>query len=208
MRSNFTYALNEDGIRRQLQEQTAPLKEEAWQRFSAYSEAHTRPVAVRKFPQVKINISRKLVVPVAAGLTLILVTVLLVNMITLKTAGKKTAASIQTTEPFVPLPQISEPETLMSMAQRSQQKETALPENVPATQPDKPQLTADKSAAVPQQKNPQSPTGSQPLTGEPQATVEAKKKTRVQAPDLEAVQLQDIRPTILSAEQEEEIRPN
>jgi hypothetical protein len=209
MRSNFTYSLNEENIRRQLREQSAPLKEEAWQKFSAYSEAHARPVAVRKFPKLNLQLNRKFMMPVAAAAALILVTVLLLNVVNFKPAAKKTAVNAASAEPFVPMPQLSEPETLMSMSQRSRPEQPVLTQNVPALQPDKPQITSDKAGTAPQETGAKSAgQGSVSAGADLQALAQPKKKARVQAPDIEPAQLQDIRPTVLSPEQEEDIRPN
>lgn len=206
MRSSFTYRLNEEKIRRQLRENVAQPSEDAWQRFTAYADSHSKPVHVRKLPSFKIPFSGRALMPIAAAVVLILVTILTLNVVNI--GEKKSAEKIkESSEPFVPMPQVHDSEVIMpgSMA-ASPKPETQLTQNVQALQPDKPEVKPPSKQEKKDADDSQSAVGSGSMQTAA-AVPAAKTKTRVQV-DIEPIQLPDIRPTLLTPEQEENIRPN
>ena len=214
MRQHFTYQLDEEKIRKELRDRRVAPSEDAYQRFCAYSDTQVRQVT-RRMPAVNIKINRRFVVPAAAAIVLITLSFLLANFI----GGKNDKRSAEiTAEPFVPMPQsevelIPQPETQelphVVTTDNSQALETSKPELVPekksATQP--PGNANEKSdpPAVTLANEQPATTSVQPATTQ----VQVRKKERRDAEDiLEPVQMPDIRPTLLTNEQQEEIRTN
>lgn len=224
MRQQFTYRLDEDKIRKELRSYRTSSAPEAYQRFCAYSDAHSRPVSKSSFPGFSMKLDRRFAVPAAAAVVLLVLSLVLANF-----AGNgksdREAADLHA-EPFVPAPSF-EPETIIPQPVTRDLPEPVAANNDEGLQVSKPVLVREKKDSTDRKNDrperslpvaaslPGGPTGSiQAQTATTQAQTattqgEVKKKERRDAAlILEPVQLPDIRPTLLSTEQEEEIRTN
>ena len=209
MKQQFTYSLDEAKIRKQLQDLKPGNAEEAWQKFAQFADEQPRPITSRKMPAIKLNVDRRIVVPAAAALVIVVIAVLLFNFIDLKKTSKNNTQKAVVAEPFVPMPQVSEAETIIP--EKQEPLETQLAENNKALAASKPELVKDKSSEpeVPKKDDPLASANnaktSQPGTPEPQTTQAVVKKKKAEVAPLEVPEL---RPSLLTDEQVDDIRPN
>ena len=104
MKPQFTYALDEAKIRKELQDLKAGNAEDAWQKFSQYAEAQPRPASTRKLPVMKLQVDRRILMPVAAAIVIILLAVLLFNVIDFKKSAKNRTEKAVVAEPLFQCP--------------------------------------------------------------------------------------------------------
>ncbi len=213
MKQHFTYQLNEEKIRKQLKELSASKTEGAWEKFAEYSNAQPGSANKRSLPQLNLQLNRKTLLSAAAVLVIVLLSVLVVNF-TGNSSNSKKQQKASVNEPFVPMPSLNEPEITAPPLARSENPKPAANGNSDARPSDKPTLVKEELAQKPLTKKKTTkdsiPAGTLKTPEMQTASTqgEVKKKRREGADLLQPVQLPDIRPVILTEEQEEDIRPN
>jgi hypothetical protein len=214
MKPQFTYSLDEARIRKQLQDLKAGNAEDAWQKFSQYAESQPRQISTRKLPVIKLQLDRRILVPSAAVLVIILLAVLIFNVVDFRKSSKSSAQKAIVAEPFVPMPQVSEAETLVP-PDRQEPAEGQFLQNDKALVSSKPEVVREKAEnGAPPEKEPTPAVASRTVlkkeTGAEAQTTQAEVKSKKREPEEQLVPLQlpDIRPTLLTEEQVDDIRPN
>lgn len=220
MSNHFTYEIDERNLRIQLKELEVPVKEDAWQKFEIFSDAqvsHHTNSALRNF---NLNLNRNVVLPVVFGVIIILFSFLLVNFISIKNPKKENAQKAEISPVIKPEPQPLENKTAAAPLKTvpEMQPDTKNNEalNVAEVKITKEGAVADIPAPVspqPQQTEPQ--IAGTEVAAETTSTADVKSETPVKkkrkrrsAEVIESDQLPDIRPSLISEEHEEDIRPN
>jgi hypothetical protein len=219
MNNHFTYEINERNLRIQLKEFVLPVKEDAWQKFEAFSDttvSHRRESRVKEF---NFNLNRNIVLPVVFGVIIILFSFLLVNFISIKNPKKENdqKAEVKTetvTKPVIkestpqiipqkPGPEIKQEATTPQVADSKITEENpAITSNAVVNKTEPVQAT---QAAI----NPVTSSETIVNTNDVKKEAPVKKKSKRRSSEVvESEQLIDIRPTLVSEERDSEIRPN
>lgn len=94
MSSPFNYDIDERHLRSKLREMTRPLDQEAWRSFEAHLESKKHQHKSRNIPEFNLNLNRNILIPVALGLVVIGLSVLLFKVINI--SDKKPAPETET----------------------------------------------------------------------------------------------------------------
>jgi hypothetical protein len=215
MKQQFTYSLDEAKIRKELMDLKPGNAEDAWQKFSQYADTQPRQVAVRKMPVIKLAVDRRILVPVAAAIVIIVLAALVFNFMDLKKSSKTNNQKAVVAEPFVPMPQISEAETILPPPEKQDPMETQWSENSKALAASKPEVVKEKSEKpLPSPNDGAMASAVKPKPTETAGSADAQttqaevKKKKAQNKELVPLQVPDLRPNLLTDEQVDDIRPN
>jgi hypothetical protein len=86
MSNIFNYEIDERNLRIQLRSMEVPMKEEAWQKFEAFSAGHPFKTQKTKMINLQLHMSRNVVLPVVFAIVICFFSVLLFNFISIKKA--------------------------------------------------------------------------------------------------------------------------
>lgn len=218
MSNQFTYEIDERNLRTQLRELEVPLKEDSWHKFEAFSDTQVGQHTSSPLRNFNLNLNRNVVLPVVFGVIIVLFSLLMVNFISIKNPKKESAQNSAASPAVSQELQInSQKPAAMAKPQPQVQPEQKNADalNVAEVKAGTEQPAADIASAVtsePQQTAPQLPATE--ITSETSATaavkVEApeKKKRKRRSSDVVDPELLQIRPTLVSESEEENIRPN
>jgi len=84
MSSPFNYEIDEKNLRSRLREMSVPYREDAWIQFESYSEYNKSAQRSRPLPEFSLNLSRNIVIPVAFGCAILLLSFILYKFIDIK----------------------------------------------------------------------------------------------------------------------------
>jgi hypothetical protein len=219
MSNHFTYEIDERNLRIQLKELSVPVKEEAWQKFESFSDSQVKYTSTgNKLMNFNLNLNRNVVLPAVFGIIIVLFSFLLVNFVSIKNPKaentQKAETVVKTQVPIVSEAKESKPAPVQEVSSEIKNTEIVKAEDVVSTpeksepsNTEKPQEPFQQAVNIPQ---PSSNQVSSESAGNPDAKAEAaiKKKRRKRADVIEAEQLTDIRPTLVSDERDSEERPN
>jgi hypothetical protein len=215
--NQFNYELDERNLRLQLKDLEVPVREDAWQKFEAFSGIQPRMRMKRQF-NFQVVMNRNVILPVIFGGIIILFSFLLFNFISIKDhkadnnkpeANQKAELSAASVMP------VSETKTEVKADLNSQ------PLSQPVNEPTQ-IASIPPAAAEPQAQKAEVPAGpasidqgTKPATEvapssldnlmNSTTTTEPAKKPRRK---VKADAMQDIRPTVVSDDAEAEIHPN
>jgi hypothetical protein len=205
MSQTSTYVIDEQCLSGKLKNLSAPLKEDAWRKFETYAEAHKRPVAKNRLQNIHFTVNRNVAMPAAFGLIIILFSMLLFNFISVKNPKAALEVPEQNTETRHSGTALYQAETPITKA------ETRLfPQNSRST---------EKSSLVAKQKttllNPLKETQDEAtenqvesISAESHAQITSNETAARKPSRNRAVLLEEIRPTLVTEDEEPEIRPN
>lgn len=213
MSRHFTYEIDERNLRMQLKDLELPCDEEAWQKFSTYSNAQKIKSQEHRFSKVNISLSRNVLIPAVFVAIILLFSFLLFNFITINNPVKQEAPNqVHETPSGViaskPASGIQEPK-----------QQTALPASVESaslnTSQTATQVPANQSAVVINSVIANGDTNTQKQVSQITSPADSTKQTatkkhhkRHNSEVLETEQLRDIRPTLVADDQETDVRPN
>ncbi len=213
MSNVFTYAIEERNLRIQLRALQAPIREDAWQKFELYADAHPFQMPSTGFSGLNINLSRNVVLPVVFGLIICLFSFVLFNFISIKDSP---ANNIQKAEHVsTPAPEYKEvvipmPNSL-PVKKETVKTEPFIKPSAPAPVVEKPAFTllseigsSSTTAEAPATTSSIDQTVASTLEVKPESQT---KKTTRKVSKAEQ-QLMEIRPTPVSDEEEQEVTPN
>src|SRR5204863_9054813 len=84
MSNIFNYEIDERNLRIQLRSMEVPMKEDAWQKFEAYSAEHPFRTPKTKMINLQLHLNRNVVLPVVFAMVICFFSVLLFNFISIK----------------------------------------------------------------------------------------------------------------------------
>jgi hypothetical protein len=193
---HFTYEIDEKSLRSQLKGTTMPLREDSWSRFEAYSDAQA-PVQLQtnRLRDFQVNINRKVVVPVAFGSAVVMLSLLLFNFVSIKNpSAVKTISSASESQVVIQMPEIK----AVNFMTPVKSPEISEEKNIVAVKAADPVITEDKAPGVHQV------VSSEKLNIEGTVKASAGKKARAADPEV----LSSIRPDVIIEDTDPEIRPN
>lgn len=231
MSNQFTYEIDERKLRMQLKDLEYPLSENSWQKFESFAATNVMHNASAGKGTFRLNLNRNIVLPVVFGAVVVSFSLLLLNFVSLKPNHKNEEQKAETLKPAVTIatPIKKEPIKMQQVAQ--------IPQPVVSsekTNPEAPVIAASNHSAGMMGEKLVSNSVSKPVETSQNTTAEittpsaenivqtqavvnteeksdtevvVKKKRRKHSDP--AAQLQEeIRPTVVSDAQEEEVRPN
>ncbi|MDI1354348.1 MAG: hypothetical protein PSX36_05500 [bacterium] len=211
MSKTFTYEIDERRLRLQLRDVNVPLKEDAWDKFEVYAQAHPLEQPKHRFTKFELKLSRNVLLPLVFGGIICVFSFLLFNFISIK----KPIGQTEPNENPVPskaiqhLPAQEFAPTSVKVATAAE-KPATMPESSQTT--DQPQLvetqatshmaeqTKQEASAPDSAKMKVASTVNQDKISEPSARPKRKKD-----PDQS---LSEIKPNAVSDEEEVEVVPN
>lgn len=222
MSNHFTYEIDERNIRIQLKDFALPVKEEDWRKFEEFSESQHNQTRENRLKSFNVNLNRNVVLPIAFGLIIILFSFLLVNFISIKSpkntvnqkaqmqTGVTPDSKLTENKPVsLPAKQVSIPKVedkSQDLAAISEIKKEEISAPISTTTQDQNLKTV---AVTPSNMSTEVNTDNIVHTNASQETPVKKRSKRRSAEVIEAEQLQEIRPTVVSEERDiEEVRPD
>jgi hypothetical protein len=230
MSNHFTYEIDERNLRMQLKDQEVPLSEEAWKRFESFTNSqtvHQQRHGIRKF---NLTLNRNIVLPAVFGAVIISFSFLLFNFISIKDPQKTLEQKAEVVKPVITVPaaaaKVQKQNVVVVQTESPVKTETTPVETKPVAEA-KPQAFVSQSGMPGDKAEPkrveQVPAetaasintapdnGAQVQTSMVNTEIKAEevpvKKKRRRHSQVEE-QLPAISPSLVSDEQEADVRPN
>lgn len=227
MSSPFTYQIDERNVRMQLKDLEYPLPENAWNKFESYASSKVVPKAPGGLASLRLNLNRNVIVPVVFGVVVVSFSIMLVNFISIKPASKQAERQLKPLPVTTSVETASSPVVVSTQEKRLQEKQKepapqqlsqenlSLPElshssmpgektRIPGSQPATELSVVQNSAADSGEQAPATLVNTE-LKADTETVVKKKRRKNVDP----ATQVQEeIRPTVVSDNQEEDVRPN
>ncbi|MBL7934071.1 MAG: hypothetical protein JNL60_19360 [Bacteroidia bacterium] len=227
MSNQFTYEIDERKLRMQLKDMEYPLSENSWQKFENYAASHVVHRASSATGAFRLNLNRNVVLPVVFGAVVISFSLLLLNFVSLKPAHKHEEQKAEVFKPAVTSPapvkkETAKVQTAVQAAQpeiKTENTSVAVNSITPESNHsagmagDKLESTVVKATEIAQSVPSEAPAQivNENIQAQTASNTEAEvavKKKRKKNLDPAAQLQEEIRPTIVSDTQEEEVRPN
>ena len=205
MSQPFTYALDEQLLRTQLQSLQVAYKEDAWHKFEAYSNAQAVPAESGALQRLSLQFNRQLVLPVAFGSVVLIFSLLLFNFVSIKDPQRADVESSPVSHPVVPAPDQSQ--QIIPGPEPVQQNDfKTVVKNSEAVKTTEPSIQKEIESAE-KQSDTAPELASAAVADESAISAEdsaKKRRRRIR----HAQTLEEIRPTMVTEDLEPEIRPN
>jgi hypothetical protein len=202
--NHFVYEIDEKSLRIRLTALEAELPLDAWDKFIMESEGQfeTSRFAI---PQIKIAVSRRVLMPVALASCIVVFLVLLIRFVNIHNPP-----TTITEQPATILPEASElnPETEFLKTDTEKVVAPVLPANEPPAMASAPVTTAAAAAQTPQNPAVQVKSPASSTQQSVHYTGRAAPRKQKREEDVETERLPDIRPVLTTEEREPEIKFN
>ncbi len=213
MSNVFTYAIDEQNLKIKLKALQAPMREDAWQKFEMYADAHPFQMPSTGFSGLNINLNRNVVLPVVFGLIICLFSFMLFNFISIKDspannfqkAEHVTPSAPEFKEVVIPMPQS------LPAKNESVKMEPFIKPSAPAPVVEKPVFALPSEIGSTNNMTAEVPATATSIDQTVASTLEAKPETQKKSyrkSNKAEQQLMEIRPTPVSDEEEQEVIPN